>query len=544
MLSFKDIAANPLLVEHSDEFNKPEVINVTDGVYVAIGFGIANSVLIEGEDGVIIVDTLGSAEVAQEVKAEFDKITTKPVKAIIYTHNHGDHIFGAKVFAGEDNPEVYSHETTVSYVNRIFNVLRPVIGTRSMRQFGTYLHEGGLVNVGIGPFLESKRGSTFAFMRPTKTFSDRLQVEIAGVKLELIHAPDETNDHIYVWMPEKKCVISADNIYKTFPNLYAIRGTTYRDVMKWVNSLDMLRALRPDYLVPCHTKPIIGADEIYKHLTDYRDAIQYIHDQTVRGMNQGLTPDEIVEQVELPPHLAQSRYLREHYGTIAWSVRTIFDGYVGWFSGNPTDLEPLPRVARAKRVANLAGGVENLRQQARDAVMDEDYQWALELTDHLLQLNSDDEDSRQLRIQALVALGEQHISACGRNYYLMSAQELDGFTIPALHLSISLARSVPLSAIFQALSIRLNPEKSANVNMCVGFHFPDTGESYTAHVRHGIAEIQPTVPHTHDVDRTVDAPSWEESAAGVRNPMEAFASGLIKIGGNIALMPQFLGLFR
>ncbi len=544
MLSFKELAANPLLVEHSEEFNKPEVINVMDGVYVAIGFGIANSVLIEGDDGVIIVDTLGSAEAAQEVKAEFDKITTKPVKAIIYTHNHGDHIFGARVFAGEDNPEIYSHETTVYYVNRIFNVLRPVIGSRSMRQFGTYLHEGGLVNVGIGPFLESKRGSTFAFMAPTKTFADRLEIEVAGVKLELIHAPGETNDHIYVWMPEKKCVISADNIYKTFPNLYAIRGTTYRDVMKWVNSLDILRTLRPDYLVPCHTRPIIGADEIHKQLTDYRDAIQYIHDQTVRGMNQGLTADEIVERTTLPPHLAQSRYLREHYGTVAWSVRTIFDGYVGWFSGNPTDLDPLPRLARAKRVAKLAGGIDNLRQQAADAVAEEDYQWALELTDHLLQLDSDDEESRQVRIKALVALGEQHISSCGRNYYLMSAQELDGFSIPPLQLSVSLARSVPLSAIFQTMSIRLNPEKSTNVNICVGFRFTDTGEAYTAHVRSGIVEIQAVFPPSPDVTIIVDAPIWKEIAARVRNPMEAFAAGLIKIEGNIALMPQFLSLFR
>ncbi|MGB0387953.1 MAG: alkyl/aryl-sulfatase [Ardenticatenaceae bacterium] len=544
MLSFKDIGAHPLLVEHSEEFNKPEVINVTDGVYVAIGFGIANSVLIEGDDGVIIVDTLGSAEAASQAKAEFDKITSKPVKAIIYTHNHGDHIFGAGVFAGDDNPEVYSHETTTYYVDRIFNVLRPVIGRRSMRQFGTYLHEGGLVNAGLGPFLEVRRGSTLAFIRPTKTFADRLEVEIAGVKLELIHAPGETNDQIYVSMPEKKCVISADNIYKTFPNLYAIRGTAYRDVMNWVHSLDILRALRPDYLVPCHTRPIIGADEIYGHLTDYRDAIQYIHDHTVRGMNQGLLPDEIVERVKLPPHLAQSRYLREHYGTVAWSVRTIFDGYVGWFSGNPTDLHPLPPLERAERVAKLAGGVENLRQQAHDAVADEDYQWALELTDHLLRLNPDDDQIRPLRIQALVALGEQHISPCGRNYYLMSAQELDGFSTPPLHINVSFARAVPLSAIFQTMAIRLNPEKSANVNMCVGFRFPDTEQTYTVHVRYGVAEIQPTFPPAPDVTITVDAPIWKEIAARVRNPMEAFASGEIKIEGNLSLMPQFLSLFR
>ena len=123
------------------------------------------------------------------------------------------------------------------------------------------------------------------------------------------------------------------NFYKSFPNLYAIRGTAYRDVTLWVKSLDKMRKLRAQYLVPHHTRPLKGAEKIYETLTNYRDAIQYVHDQTIRWMNKGLTPQAIVEKVKLPNHLAHRPYLREYYGTVQWSVRAIFNGYLGWFHG-------------------------------------------------------------------------------------------------------------------------------------------------------------------------------------------------------------------
>ena len=146
------VSVNVDLAAHSDEF-KREIIKVTEGVYVAVGFGLANSILLEGNEGVIIVDAMESMEAAVPVKKAFSRITAKPVKAIIYTHNHPDHIFGAKVFADDDKPDVYSHDSTLYYINRVVNVIRPVIFRRSMRQFGTYLPPGALTNAGIGPRL-------------------------------------------------------------------------------------------------------------------------------------------------------------------------------------------------------------------------------------------------------------------------------------------------------------------------------------------------------------------------------------------------------
>ena len=539
-----DVGSNPDLAAHTEEF-KQEVIEVTDGVYVAVGFGLANSILLEGDDGVIIVDTMESVEAAAPVKAEFNKITSKPVKAIIYTHNHADHIFGAKTFAGADNPDVYSHESTIYYINRILNVIRPTIYKRSMRQFGCFLPEGGLVNAGIGPCLVVDETTTPALIFPNKTFSgDSMNLEIAGIKLELIHAPGETNDQIIVWLPEKKVLLPGDNYYKSFPNLYAIRGTAYRDVTKWVQSLDKMRVLKPEYLVPSHTRPLTGADKIYEIITNYRDAIQFVHDQTVRGMNQGLTPDELVEQVKLPPHLARLPYLHEYYGTVEWSVRSIFDGYLGWFSGNPTDLFPLSLRERADRFAHLAGGEKPLLEHARKAAEAGDHQWTLELTDHLLLLNPDLEESRELRASALNALGEQQIAATSRNYYLTQALELQN-KLEITEMAVrhtDVVHSIPLAAIFNAMTVRLDPQKSADTDIVAGFRFPDTDEAFTVHVRRGVAEVQPRFPDNPDISVTVDSLVWKEIAAGMRNPALALVKDTEKEGGTLKLV-RFLALF-
>lgn len=355
-----DVGTNPDLVAHSAEF-KQEVIKVTDGVYVAIGFGLANCILLEGDDGVVIVDAMESEEAAVPVKEAFSKITSKPVKALIYTHYHSDHTNGATVMAGDDNPDIFAHSSTSYYMDRIATITRETTYRRAMRQFGTLLPEGGIINDGIGPRLEFDESKTLGLLVPTKTFSgDRLDLDIAGLKLILFFAPGETPDQILIWMPEKKVLLPADNYYKSFPNLYAIRGTAYRDVKLWVNSIDKMRALKPEYMVAQHTRPVAGAEEIYQTLTNYRDAIQFVHDQTIRLMNKGLTPLEIVERVKLPPHLARQPYLHEYYGTVAWSVRAIFDGYLGWFGGNATDLFPLPLKERARRFADLAGGEQAL----------------------------------------------------------------------------------------------------------------------------------------------------------------------------------------
>lgn len=540
-----EVDSHPDLAAHSAEF-KQEVIKVTDGVFVAVGFGLANAVLLVGDDGVVIVDTMESAEAALPVKKAFNKITSKPVRGIIYTHFHSDHTGGAAVMAGYDDPEVYSHESTEYYLNRIANITRETTYRRAMRQFGSLLPEGGVVNCGIGPELLFNEGSTIGTLAPTRTFgAGPLEVEIAGIKLVLVHAPGETPDQIFIWLPQKRVLLPADNFYKSFPNLYAIRGTAYRDVTRWVESLDAMRNLKAEFLVPHHTRPITGADNIFTTLTNYRDAIQFVHDQTIRLMNRGLTPLEIVEQVKLPPHLARKPYLHEYYGTVPWSIRAIFDGYLGWFGGNATDLFPLSPDEKAKRFVDLAGSEQKLISHARKAVAEKDYQWALELTDQLLRINPESQEIRRLKAVALRSLGEKQIASTARNYYLTQSLEVEN----KLHIGMmkikdrEIFHRITLESIFEGMAVNLDPEKSADVNMIAGFRFPDTGETYTVHVQHGVAEIQPKFPENPDISLTVDSIVWKEVVTGFRNPAVALVKNVDKEGGTIKIV-KFLSLFK
>ena len=549
--SIADIKTSADLAGHSKIFKKGvEKVKGTNNIYVAIGFGLANSIMIEGKDGLIIVDTMESREAATNVLSEFRKITQKPIRAIIYTHNHADHIFGAEVFAAEGNPEVYAHETTLYYINRILNKMRPSIGIRSMRMFGNFLDKEGLVNAGIGPHLSIGPESTVGFVHPTKTFSDTLEAEVAGIKFKLVHAPGETNDHIFVWLPEQKVLIPGDNFYWTFPNLYTIRGTPFRSLQQWYRSIDKMRDLNPEVLIPSHGRPNMGSEKIRKILTNYRDAIQFVHDQSIRGMNMGMTPDELVEYVVLPPHLRSLPYLQEFYGKSSWSARAMFSGNLGWFDGDSANLQPLTRLKQAELIARIAGGEAELMKHAEEALKNGEYQAALQLTGHLVRLKPNNQQAKDIRVRALIALGEREINPNARHYYLTEALEIrDGFVARETgRPTPKLLHDFPLKGYFESLAVNLDPEASADMNKIVGMKFPDINQGYTIHVRHGVAEIRPRSPEEIDqmeldIKVIADSKTWKEMLGKIRNSAITLASFEYEKGNTLAFA-KFLRMFK
>jgi linear primary-alkylsulfatase len=544
------VGANKALAEHSKIFKKG-VEKVGGNIYVAIGYGIANSIMIEGDDGVIIVDTMTTMEEAAEVLAEFRKITSKPIKAIIYTHSHPDHVFGAETFvAAAGRPEIYAHETTEYHVRRLFTEIGPIIGSRSLRMYGNFLAPGQVLNVGIGPLVGMKPDSKLGFVRPTRTFSETLEEEVAGVPFKLIFAPGETDDQIVVWLPKQKALIPADDFYWAFPNLYTIRGTTFRNLKQWYQSLDKMRDLNPEYLVPCHTRPIVGAKKIQEILTNYRDAIQYVHDQSIRGINAGLTPDELAEQIRLPPHLAEAPYLQPFYGNVSWSVRSMFTGNLGWFDGDAATLQPLTRKEQARLIARLAGGEKELLRHANELLEKKEFQAALELTGHLIQLNPGHAQAKDIRIKALSALGEREENPNARHYYLTEALEIrDRFvSLSEAKPSPGALKDIPVGTFFESMAVNLDPKASAEVNQTVGMIFSDTQEAFTIQVRHGVAEIRPRL--LQDLDRLnldlivkADSKLWKEMLAKIRNPLMTLA-GFKYEKGNVIAFGKFLKLFE
>nr|WP_236620915.1 alkyl/aryl-sulfatase [Rhodopirellula sallentina] len=403
-----------------------QIVKVTDNVFTAVGYHGANTSMIVGTDGVIIIDTLFGPSSATEAYEDLRKHSSKPVKAIVYTHSHGDHIGGAQAFVGEEPPEIYATDN-FGIAEGINEVADPVKMKRNIRQFGRKLSPVYQTNRGVAPAVTKDGDRGKGFLPPTvKISSEGLQTVIAGVPIEFHVGPGETNDAMYIWLPNEKVLFAGDNFYSSFPNLYAIRGTAYRDVLKWSESVGKMAELNPEYLVPGHTMPIRDASTAVAALSNYSEAIRSVYDQTVRGINAGKGPDQLAHEVKLPEHLSNEPYLIEFYGSVPHAVRAIYAGLLGWFDGNPTTLSPLAPKIKARKMADLAGGTQKLTQQMQTALATEDYQWALELSDHVKWLDDADRElARKVKIAALRGLAAREYNAPNRNYYLSYANELE-----------------------------------------------------------------------------------------------------------------------
>ena len=534
--------------EHKNEFRK-ELIEVTEGIYVGVGYGLANSIMVETSNNVVIIDTLGSEENAQELYDKFRKVTDKPVKAIIYTHNHLDHVGGATIFYDEFKPEIYAQENITYNLDNITTTIRPIIFERSARQFGIPLPENEIIHQGIGGFLEINSSSVLGIVRPSILFDEKLTLEIDNLTFELVHVPGETDDHLYVYIPEKEAVMVGDNFYRSFANLYAIRGTKFRNPMEWVRSLDKIRTLNAMYLVPSHSRPISGNENVQKALTDYRDGIQFLHDQTIRNINKGLTPDEIVQKVKLPEHLANSPYLKPFYGSLSSYIRSTFSGYLGWFSGNITDLHPLSPEERAIKISNLASKQVKLLDEVKLAISNREYQWALELADMILAIDPEDKDAKNLKADASDKLALVQTASNDYYFYKTVAGELrNEIDVQDTSNTITSAQlqATPLKAIFRSLPVNLNPEKSGDINKVYEFRFSDTDEIYSIHIRKGVAELNNVTSLNPEVVVVTDQQTIKEVFAGLKNVASitlALTNGTIQIEGGRLEFLKFLGLF-
>ncbi|MEM9581220.1 MAG: alkyl sulfatase dimerization domain-containing protein [Pseudomonadota bacterium] len=414
------MAAHPLMQAHNAQFERQHVL-LGGCVHGFIGYAASNVYVIEGQTELCIVDTTESTGAATSILRDLREITDKPIKQILYTHSHRDHISGASVFAADGTPDIIAWHGFSSDIIGDLSGPQKAILRRTRGQFGIGLSfPGERVNLGCGPGDRPMEGLGAGHLPPTDwiTEPDTLY-ELAGRDMRLLHIPGETPDHMLVWFEDKKLLISGDNFYHAFPNLYPIRGSRYRDFAARADGLDAMVALQPETLCPGHTLPVTGRAEISDRLTSTAAAIRYVMDVTEAGMIAGTPLDVIVAEAALPESLTRKPWLAPLYGRLDWAIRAYATGTVGWFDGHATNIGRLPPKDEARRIVELAGGIGAVWRAAQSA---DDPQWQLELLDRLDALG---EDTTGPRKAALTKLADAQINPTARNYYLVTAQALE-----------------------------------------------------------------------------------------------------------------------
>lgn len=405
------------------------------------------------------------------------------------------------------------------------------------------LPEEEVVNVGIGPYLSVGRSAP-GYIKPNVTFDNELKLNIAGIAFEFFHAPGETDDQIFVWLPEYEALFPGDNIYKTFPNLYTIRGTSHRDVNAWVSSLDAMIALEPKNIFPSHTLPFLG-DSAIDTLMIYRDGIQFIHDQTIRLMNHGMHPEEIIENIELPSAIASSPYMQEFYGTVRWSVKSIFNGYLGWFSGNIAELDPTSTFKKANFISNMVGGPDALFTELENAITNEEMQWALELSDLLLAMDHRSTEVTQYRSKAAFYLGTMASNPNKRNYFLSEAQRLIGSqeTANIIPPEASMLDQIPIEMFFDVLRVNLNPAKVDPSNIITACFEFSSGLTKAMILRNQILQIKNDLPINCSINIKTSQQTLKQVLAGIKNPIMEIANGNLIVDKDVEFL-KLLTSFR
>ena len=495
-----------------------------ENIKVAVGYGLANSILVLGNSQSLVVDTMGGIETASRVIADLNVPSDKPVTTLAYTHFHADHTLGAQAYVDQFPIEnVISHETTVTEIRDFFGIKRDLISERSLKMFGSILQEKDKTSSsGIGIKLETGI-DTPGYIKPTITFSNFYSHDLDGLEIQFFHAPGETDDQLFVWIPEYKALMPGDNIYKAFPNIYTIRGTTYRSFKSWYSSLEKMMALEPEILIPSHGTPINGKEEISRVLSNYRDAIKYVHDQMMRNLNSGSSPIEAARKIKLPENLAQDPHLFELYGTIEWSARNLFNGYFGWFDGNPTNLYPFTKEEYSEKLLTLIPE-EQLISELDKALAEEDSQWALYISDLLIDSGKVSEQILAKKAAALKNLGDSAYNPNAVSFYRSTYAELTNSTSDKVFITgdsqiePNLLGQLDVLMFLETMAIRLDPSKVAGIADAKYVKFTDLDEVWKLRLENSVFTYEKVSSMVeHDIE--MSSLTFKSLVTGTINPI-------------------------
>jgi alkyl sulfatase BDS1-like metallo-beta-lactamase superfamily hydrolase len=481
---------NPNLWRHAVLNAHHGLFKVIDGVWQVRGYDISNITFIRGATGWIVVDPLTTEFTARSALELINlHVETRPVTAVIYTHSHADHFGGVLGVTSREDvdagrcrviaPEHFLRETVGENV-----IAGPAMVRRATYQFGPLLPPGprGHVDCGLGTAVPISPPTLLAPSEEITATGQELLVDGVRVIFQLTpetEAPAEMN----FYFPDLKALCMAENCSHTMHNLVPIRGALVRNALNWskyINESLQMFGERAEVLFASHNWPRWGGDDLREFLTLQRDLYKWIHDQTMRHANLGLTPLEIAETLQLPDEFLAHEHTRGFYGDLVHNAKAVYQRYLSWYDGNPANLHKLPPTEVGRRYVALAGGAEALLAHAREAFERGDYRWVAELVNHLVFADPTNEIARDLQADALEQLAYQAESSTFRNAYLMGAQELRKGPPSNPNSNVrarGVLREMTIEQVFDALAVRTMSEQLGGVALAINWVFTDLRDS-------------------------------------------------------------------
>jgi alkyl sulfatase BDS1-like metallo-beta-lactamase superfamily hydrolase len=550
-------SVNPSLWRQASLNNLHGLFEVSDGLYQLRGYDLSNMTLIEGQTGWIVVDPLTARETATAaIEFAMQHLPRRPLSAIIFTHSHIDHfggVLGLLTAEGvlADNiriiaPEGFMEEATSENI-----IAGTAMSRRAMFMYGKTLArtERGHVDSGLG---KSPAFGSFGLIEPTKIVDRTPQrMEIDGVEFIFQNAPgSEAPAELTFYLPRFKAFNGAEVTSHNLHNLYTLRGAKVRDALRWSHYIDESIDLfgEAEIYLASHHWPIWGNERIIDFLERQRDLYKYLHDQTVRLFNQGLTPSEIAEELALPEALNAAFDSRGYYGTVKHNARAVYQNYLGWYDGNPANLDPLPPEAAARRYVDAMGGANPVLELAREAFEEGDYRWVAELLNHLVFAEPGNADAKRLLAASYDQLGYQAESGPWRDVYLTAAFELrhgppeQGLNVAAME--DVLART-PVSRFFDSMATRLDGPEAEGVDLSVIIEFTDLGERYRLNIERAVLHHRPAAPDSQaDATLRLTHGLFVQMLIGKAGLKETLFSDDLEVEGSVLDLVRFFSLFE
>lgn len=547
-------SVNPSLWRQSQLNVIHGLFEVCEGIYQVRGADLSNMTIVEGDEGVLVIDPLISAETAAAALALYrEHRGARPVTGLLYTHSHVDHFGGSRGVVDQEDvdsgrvpviaPEGFLGHAVSENVYAGGAMIR-----RATYMYGPLLEKGPAGHVGTGLGQGTSTG-TITLIPPTIEITHTGQeLSVDGIRMVFQMTPGtEAPAEMNFLFPDHRALCMAENATHNLHNVLTLRGALVRDPHVWASYLDeaiVLFSGEADVVFAQHHWPRWGAERIEDFLAKQRDLYGYIHDQTLRLLNKGFVGSEIAEQLELPKSLEQEWHCRGYYGSLNHNVKAVYQRYLGWFDGNPAHLWPHPPQAAATRYVELAGGAEALLEHARDAFDRGDFRWVAEVVNHLVFAEPDNTDARELQARTLEQLAYGAENGTWRNFYLMGARELRmGPSGTAVSLAADFIASLEDGQLFDAIAIQLDGPRAAERSMTIAWHFTDTGRGYTLILANGVLRHRAGAPQaTADVTVRVSRTAFNRLIGGVAQPQDLLAAGDLAIEGDAALFGELLGL--